>query len=65
MAGVISGVLRQARRTQSDAWALREEALAPDKECFIRKAIGWPLRDNTRRNPQALRGFAAEQRPRL
>lgn len=49
----------------SSAGAWRRTALAPEKEFFIRKAIGWALRDCTRGNPQAVRGFVAEQRPRL
>ena len=39
--------------------------LAPEPEFFIRKAIGWALRDYARWDPQAVRGFVAEQRPQL
>lgn len=41
------------------------EALAPEKKFFVRKALGWALRDCACGNPQAVRGFVAEQRPRL
>ena len=39
--------------------------LAPEKEFFIRKAIGWALRDYARWNPEAVRGFIAEHREKL
>jgi 3-methyladenine DNA glycosylase AlkD len=39
--------------------------LAPEEAFFIRKAIGWALRDYARWNPQAVRGFVAEHRSRL
>jgi 3-methyladenine DNA glycosylase AlkD len=51
--------------TDSDRLFRYAAALAPEKEFFIRKAIGWALRDYARWNPQAVRGFVAEQRPRL
>ncbi len=35
------------------------EALAPEGDFFIRKAIGWALRDYARWNPQAVRDFVA------
>lgn len=33
--------------------------LAPESDFFIRKAIGWALRDYARWNPEAVRGFIA------
>ncbi len=33
------------------------ETLAPEKEFFIRKAVGWALRDFARWNPDAIRRF--------
>ena len=35
------------------------QALAPEGDFFIRKAIGWALRDYARWNPQAVRDFVA------
>jgi 3-methyladenine DNA glycosylase AlkD len=35
-------------------------ALAPETEFFIRKAIGWALRDHARTQPEAVRAFLAE-----
>ena len=39
--------------------------LAYEKEFFIRKAIGWALRDYARWNPQAVTDFLQENRNRL
>jgi 3-methyladenine DNA glycosylase AlkD len=39
--------------------------LAEEKEFFIRKAIGWALRDYARWNPQAVTDFLVERRERL
>ena len=41
------------------------EALAPEGDFFIRKAIGWALRDYARWNPQAVRDFVAAMGERL
>ncbi|MGV0951484.1 MAG: DNA alkylation repair protein [Azonexus sp.] len=41
------------------------EALAPEGDFFIRKAIGWALRDYARWNPQAVRDFVAVMGGRL
>lgn len=41
------------------------ETLAPETDFFIRKAIGWALRDYARWNPQAVRDFAAAMSGRL
>jgi len=40
-------------------------ALAPETEFFIRKAIGWALRDHARTQPEAVRAFLAEHGPVL
>jgi 3-methyladenine DNA glycosylase AlkD len=39
--------------------------LADEKEFFIRKAIGWALRDYARWNPQAVTKFLVEHRASL
>ena len=36
-----------------------------DKEFFIRKAIGWALREYSKTNPEWVRAFAAENAPAL
>ena len=41
------------------------ETLAPERDFFIRKAIGWALRDYARWNPQAVRDFVATLGTRL
>lgn len=41
------------------------EALAPESNFFIRKAVGWALRDYARWNPQAVRNFVAAMDGRL
>jgi 3-methyladenine DNA glycosylase AlkD len=43
-------------------YALR---LAPEREFFIRKAVGWALRDYAKWAPQAVGGFVAAHRERL
>lgn len=40
-------------------------ALAPEKDFFIRKAIGWALRDHARQQPDAVRAFLAQHTDRL
>lgn len=40
-------------------------ARAHEKEFFIRKAIGWALRDYAKTNPEAVRGFVETYRDRL
>ncbi len=41
------------------------ETLAPESDFFIRKAIGWALRDYARWNPQAVRDFVEAMGGRL
>ena len=41
------------------------ETLAPESDFFIRKAIGWALRDYARWNPQAVRDFVTVMGGRL
>jgi len=41
------------------------ETLAPESDFFIRKAIGWALRDYARWNPQTVRDFVAAMGGRL
>jgi len=41
------------------------QQLAEEKEFFIRKAIGWALRDYARWNPQAVTDFLVEHRERM
>lgn len=40
-------------------------ALAPETDFFIRKAIGWALRDHARTQPDAVRAFLAQHAERL
>jgi 3-methyladenine DNA glycosylase AlkD len=40
-------------------------ALAPEKDFFIRKAIGWALRDYARTRPETVRAFLSEHAPSL
>ncbi len=40
-------------------------ALAPEPDFFIRKAIGWALRDHARTRPEAVRAFLAQHAERL
>lgn len=40
-------------------------ACAHEKEFFIRKAIGWALRDYAKTNPEAVRSFVEKHRERL
>lgn len=40
-------------------------ALAPETEFFIRKAIGWALRDHARTRPEAVRAFLSQHAQRL
>jgi 3-methyladenine DNA glycosylase AlkD len=41
------------------------QQLADEKEFFIRKAIGWALRDYARWNPQAVTNFVVQHRANL
>lgn len=52
----------QTDRERLFAYAL---ALAPEQEFFIRKAIGWALRDYAKWNADAVRQFVVEQRLQL
>lgn len=54
-------------RAQTDEARLLRDALAlaPEKDFFIRKAIGWALRDHARTRPDAVRDFLAQQADRL
>ena len=54
-------------RDKTDSQRLFSYALAcgHEKEFFIRKAIGWALRDYARHAPEEVRGFLAANRQRL
>lgn len=41
------------------------DALAEEKEFFIRKAVGWALRDYAWHNPKSVRVYLVSARPRL
>lgn len=41
------------------------EQLAGEEDFFIRKAIGWALRDFAKWNPELVRGFVTQQAPHL
>lgn len=54
-------------RAATDAprlWAFARQ-LAPESDFFIRKAIGWALRDYARHDPAAVAAFLAEVKPHL
>jgi 3-methyladenine DNA glycosylase AlkD len=54
-------------REQTDEHRLFRYALtlAPEKDFFIRKAIGWALRDHARTRPDAVRVFLVQHADRL
>jgi 3-methyladenine DNA glycosylase AlkD len=54
-------------REQTDPERLLRYALtlAPEKDFFIRKAIGWALRDHARTQPDAVRDFLARHADQL
>ncbi len=54
-------------REQTDPQRLLRYALtlAPEKDFFIRKAIGWALRDHARTQPDAVREFLARHADQL
>ena len=54
-------------REQTDQDRLFRYALtlAPEKDFFIRKAIGWALRDHARSRPDEVRAFLAQHADRL
>ena len=63
-----SGMLHQLGwRLDTDTTRLfgYAQQLAHEKEFFIRKAIGWALRDYARWNPQAVTEFLVQHRARL
>ncbi|MBM3386207.1 MAG: DNA alkylation repair protein [Betaproteobacteria bacterium] len=54
------------REQTDEARLLRDAmALAPEKDFFIRKAIGWALRDHARTRPEAVRDFLARHADRF
>lgn len=54
-------------REQTDEARLLRDALtlAPEKDFFIRKAIGWALRDHARTRPDVVRDFLAQHADQL
>lgn len=54
-------------KTQTDERQLFDHCLrlAGEKEFFIRKAIGWALREHSKTAPDAVRAFLTEHRARL
>ncbi|MGA6974871.1 MAG: DNA alkylation repair protein [Candidatus Binatus sp.] len=63
-----TAILSQLRhKDQTDAAQLFEFCLkrAHEPEFFIRKAIGWALREYSKTNPRAVRAFLAKNRKRL
>ena len=56
----IIGQLRRDERTDTDLLTYTIEANADDQEFFIRKAIGWALRDYARVAPNWVRRFVAQ-----
>lgn len=66
--------VRRIAMTHQLGWRLQTDrarlfryalALAPEQEFFIRKAIGWALRDYARWNPDAVIAFVVEHRQQL
>ncbi len=53
------------QETDADRLFRYAAAHAPEREFFIRKAIGWALRDYARHAPDAVRAFVAAQGDRL
>jgi 3-methyladenine DNA glycosylase AlkD len=63
-----SAMLGQRKRkhsTEPDRLFAYALALAPEHEFFIRKAIGWALRDYGKVDPDAVRAFLLENRERF
>jgi 3-methyladenine DNA glycosylase AlkD len=62
-----TSVLSQLGKGEVDRALLTDVVLAaaPSKEFFLRKAIGWALRDLAHRDPDWVRGFLAEHGGRL
>jgi 3-methyladenine DNA glycosylase AlkD len=60
----IALVFQVGRREQVDLALLFAacRACAPDRDFFIRKAIGWALRDAARTHPDQVRAFVADAR---
>ncbi len=56
---------RHRSRTDEERLFRYCRACAHEKEFFIRKAIGWALRDYAKTNPVAVRAFVEEHRKRL
>jgi 3-methyladenine DNA glycosylase AlkD len=54
-------------RTETDTLRLYHFArqLAPERDFFIRKAIGWALRDHARHDPEGVRRFLDQESTRL
>lgn len=54
-------------RTETDTRRLYRFArqLAPERDFFIRKAIGWALRDHARHDPEGVRRFLDQESTRL
>jgi 3-methyladenine DNA glycosylase AlkD len=57
-------LFRRGRGDRALFYALAREMME-EKEFFIRKAIGWVLRDISRREPEEVFRFVAENKPRM
>lgn len=62
---VLLAHLKHKDRTDTSALFADIEALAHEKEFFIRKAIGWVLRDYSYAAPDAVKAFLLSRRDRL
>jgi 3-methyladenine DNA glycosylase AlkD len=60
-------ICQVGHRAAADETLLFDACLAAmnEKEFFIRKAIGWALRDHARTAPGAVAAFAARHRARM
>jgi 3-methyladenine DNA glycosylase AlkD len=63
-----ASIIAQVRRKRETDFALLAECIEPnrgDREFFIRKAIGWALRDLARTDPDFVRSFVTTHGERL
>ncbi len=63
-----TAIISQNRHKQATDWAFLQEAIAPSidsKEFFLRKAIGWALRDYARVDADAVFRFVDDNKDKL
>lgn len=57
--------LKHKDQTDADQLFRHCQQLAPEREFFIRKAIGWALREYAKTDPESVRTFLLEHREKL